>query len=99
MRHNAAFYSTENMIVTNPTHQSFFFRSSFRSFAKPPKQVQVVCECILVLRGKKELNWLTAKKMMSEAGFLHSLMQMDCDSISNSQISTVKGNFPKLIKN
>ncbi|XP_078791125.1 dynein axonemal heavy chain 10 isoform X3 [Oryzias latipes] len=61
-----------------------------RSFAKPPKQVQVVCECILVLRGKKELNWLTAKKMMSEAGFLHSLMQMDCDSISNSHISTIK---------
>uniref|UniRef100_H2LCS2 Dynein axonemal heavy chain 10 n=1 Tax=Oryzias latipes TaxID=8090 RepID=H2LCS2_ORYLA len=60
------------------------------SFAKPPKQVQVVCECILVLRGKKELNWLTAKKMMSEAGFLHSLMQMDCDSISNSHISTIK---------
>ncbi|XP_024136867.1 dynein heavy chain 10, axonemal isoform X4 [Oryzias melastigma] len=61
-----------------------------RSFAKPPKQVQVVCECILVLRSKREINWISAKKMMSEAGFLHSLMKMDCDSISNSQISTIK---------
>lgn len=62
-----------------------------RSFAKPPKQVQVVCECILVLRGYKDINWISAKGMMSEANFLRSLMEMDCDSITNSQVSTVKG--------
>lgn len=64
---------------------------SCRSFAKPPKQVQVVCECILVLRGYKEISWQSAKGMMSEANFLRSLMEMDCDSINNNQVRTVRG--------
>ncbi|XP_063753564.1 dynein axonemal heavy chain 10 [Eleginops maclovinus] len=65
--------------------------TEIRSFAKPPKQVQVVCECILVLRGYKEISWQSAKGMMSEASFLRSLMEMDCDSISNNQVTTVRG--------
>ncbi|XP_041853005.1 dynein heavy chain 10, axonemal [Melanotaenia boesemani] len=65
--------------------------TEIRSFAKPPKQVQVVCECILVLRGYKEISWQSARGMMSEANFLRSLMEMDCDSISNNQVRTVKG--------
>ncbi|KAM8866758.1 dynein axonemal heavy chain 10 isoform 2-T2 [Synchiropus picturatus] len=65
--------------------------TEIRSFAKPPKQVQVVCECILVLRGYKEINWQSAKGMMSEANFLRSLMEIDCDSINNQQVRTVKG--------
>uniref|UniRef100_UPI0037E7F8F2 dynein axonemal heavy chain 10 n=1 Tax=Semicossyphus pulcher TaxID=241346 RepID=UPI0037E7F8F2 len=65
--------------------------TEIRSFAKPPKQVQVVCECILVMRGYKEISWQAAKGMMSEANFLRSLMEMDCDSIHNNQVRTVKG--------
>uniref|UniRef100_A0A3Q2PNV9 Dynein axonemal heavy chain 10 n=1 Tax=Fundulus heteroclitus TaxID=8078 RepID=A0A3Q2PNV9_FUNHE len=65
--------------------------TEIRSFAKPPKQVQVVCECILVLRGYKEISWQSAKGMMSEANFLRSLMEMDCDAITNTQVRTVKG--------
>ena len=62
-----------------------------RSFAKPPKQVQVICECILVMRGHKEISWKAAKGMMSEANFLRSLMEMDCDAIQHSQVKTVRG--------
>ncbi|XP_033947329.1 dynein axonemal heavy chain 10 [Pseudochaenichthys georgianus] len=65
--------------------------TEIRSFAKPPKQVQVICECILVMRGYKEISWQSAKGMMSEGGFLRSLMELDCDSISNNQVMTVKG--------
>lgn len=65
-----------------------------RSFAKPPKQVQVVCECILVIKGYKDISWQSAKGMMSEANFLRSLMEMDCDSINNNQVRTVKGKSP-----
>lgn len=63
----------------------------YRSFAKPPRQVQVVCECILVLRGNKEISWQSAKGMMSEANFLRSLTEMDCDAITSDQIRTVRG--------
>ncbi|XP_036382121.1 dynein heavy chain 10, axonemal [Megalops cyprinoides] len=65
--------------------------TEIRSFAKPPKQVQAVCECILVMRGHKEISWKAAKGMMSEANFLRSLMEMDCDSINSNQVKTVKG--------
>lgn len=51
----------------------------------------MVCECILVMRGYKDISWQSAKGMMSEANFLRSLMEMDCDSINNNQVRTVKG--------
>ncbi len=62
-----------------------------RSFAKPPKPVQVVCECIVVMKGIKEVSWKSAKGMMSEANFLKSLTEMDVDAITSKQTSTVKG--------
>ncbi|XP_063171723.1 dynein axonemal heavy chain 10 [Candoia aspera] len=69
--------------------------TEIRSFAKPPKQVQTVCECILIMRGYKELNWKTAKGMMSEANFLRSLMEIDFDGITQAQVKSVRG----LLKN
>ncbi len=59
-----------------------------RSFAKPPKQVQTVCECIVVLRGYKEVNWKVAKGMMAETNFLSSLQHMDVDGITQAQVGT-----------
>ncbi|XP_075390744.1 dynein axonemal heavy chain 10 [Tenrec ecaudatus] len=65
--------------------------TEIRSFAKPPKQVQTVCECILIMKGYKELNWKTAKGMMSDPNFLRSLMEIDFDSISQSQVKNIRG--------
>ena len=62
-----------------------------RSFAKPPREVQTVCECIVVMRGIKEVSWKSAKGMMSEANFLKSLKEMDVDNIGQKQTNTVKG--------
>ena len=62
-----------------------------RSFAKPPREVQTVCECIVVMRGIKEVSWKSAKGMMSEANFLRSLKEMDVDNIGQKQTNTVKG--------
>ncbi|KFZ50352.1 Dynein heavy chain 10, axonemal, partial [Antrostomus carolinensis] len=64
--------------------------TEIRSFAKPPKQVQAVLECVLIIRGYKELNWKTAKGMMSEASFLRSLMEIDFDAITQSQVKSVR---------
>ncbi|XP_053327864.1 dynein axonemal heavy chain 10 [Spea bombifrons] len=65
--------------------------TEIRTFAKPPKQVQSVCECILVMRGYKEISWKSAKGMMSDPNFLKSLMEMDFDAISPNQVKTVRG--------
>ena len=58
--------------------------------------MQVVCECIVVMKGIKEVSWKSAKGMMSEANFLKSLTDMDVDGISTKQVSTVKGMFIQL---
>ena len=63
-----------------------------RSFAKPPKQVQTVCECIVILRGFKEVNWKTAKGMMADTNFLNTLQNMDVDGISQAQVSNNNNN-------
>eukprot|EP00069_Balaena_mysticetus_P013367 bmy_01484T0 len=65
--------------------------TEIRSFAKPPKQVQTVCECILMMKGYKDLNWKTAKGMMSDPNFLRSLMEIDFDSITQSQVKNIRG--------
>lgn len=58
----------------------------FRSFAKPPRAVQMVSECIVILRGYKEISWKSAKGMMSEGNFLKSLTEMDVDGITIGQV-------------
>ena len=60
-----------------------------RSFAKPPPPVQTVCECIVVLRGYKEVSWKTAKGMMSETNFLYSLTTLDVDGINQGQVGNM----------
>ncbi|XP_030074215.1 dynein axonemal heavy chain 10 [Microcaecilia unicolor] len=70
--------------------------TEIRSFAKPPKQVQTVCECILIMRGYKEISWKAAKGMMSDPNFLRSLMEMDFDSVTQNQVKTVKANLKSL---
>ncbi|XP_065190514.1 dynein axonemal heavy chain 10-like [Sycon ciliatum] len=64
--------------------------TEIRSFAQPAKAVQKVCECVLILKGFKEINWKTAKGMMAESGFLSSLMNMDVDGISVKQSTECK---------
>ncbi|KAM4707116.1 dynein axonemal heavy chain 10 [Discoglossus pictus] len=65
--------------------------TEIRSFAKPPRAVQVVCECILVMRSYKEINWKSAKGMMSDPSFLKSLMEIDFDAITQGQVKSVRG--------
>ncbi|XP_020901970.2 dynein heavy chain 10, axonemal, partial [Exaiptasia diaphana] len=60
--------------------------TEIRSFAKPPRAVQMVSECIVILRGYKEVSWKSAKGMMSEGNFLKSLTEMDVDGITIGQV-------------
>jgi dynein heavy chain len=64
--------------------------TEIRSFAKPPKEVQKVCECVCILKNIKDVSWKAAKSMMSASDFKSSLMTMDVDAISSTQIKNVK---------
>ncbi|KAF5830619.1 hypothetical protein DUNSADRAFT_14266 [Dunaliella salina] len=64
--------------------------TEIRSFAKPHVLVQKVCECVVILRGLKDVSWAGAKAMMSDSNFLKSLVDFDKDSLSEKQVKKVK---------
>ncbi|XP_053669700.1 dynein axonemal heavy chain 10 [Anopheles nili] len=69
--------------------------TEIRSFATPPEPVQVVCECVAIIKGYKDISWKTAKGMMSEGTFLRSLQELDCDAITQKQVATVRANMKR----
>ena len=66
-----------------------------KSFSVPPPPVCVVCECILMMKGSKEISWKAAKGMMAGADFLSSLMTMDVDAIKLNQQRQVNSHLAK----
>lgn len=72
--------------------------TEIRSFAKPHVLVQKVCECVVLLRGLKDVSWKGAKAMMADARFLASLIEFDKDGITEKQMRALKDYFkdPKL---
>eukprot|EP00958_Prasinococcus_capsulatus_P027403 scaffold5502_cov390-Prasinococcus_capsulatus_cf.AAC.6 len=63
--------------------------TEIRSFAKPPLVVQKVCECVVILKGSKDVSWKGAKAMMADSNFLNSLIRFDKDSIHEKQMKQV----------
>ncbi|EFN79037.1 Dynein heavy chain 10, axonemal [Harpegnathos saltator] len=72
--------------------------TEIRSFATPPEPVQVVSECVMILRGVKDVSWKGAKGMMSDPGFLRSLQEMNCDEITLKQQQAVRSHLRRTDK-
>lgn len=60
--------------------------TEIRSFAKPNLYVQKVCECVVHLKGGKDVSWGGAKTMMADGGFLRSLVEFDKDALADKQV-------------
>ncbi|KAJ0174233.1 hypothetical protein K1T71_010379 [Dendrolimus kikuchii] len=69
--------------------------TEIRSFATPPEAVQVVCECVVIIRGIKDVSWKGAKGMMADPNFLRNLQEMNCDLITQQQVKAVKAHMKK----
>lgn len=48
-----------------------------------------MCECVVVLRGLKDVSWGGAKSMMADGNFLRSLVDFDKDSLTEKQVRTL----------
>jgi dynein heavy chain, axonemal len=55
--------------------------------------MQVVCECVLIIKGIKEISWKSARAMMSDNSFLRSLQELNCDAITQKQLSNVRAHM------
>jgi dynein heavy chain, axonemal len=60
--------------------------TEIRSFNNPNAYVRKVCECVVNLKGLKDTSWPAAKAMMSDGGFLRSLVEFDKDALSDKQV-------------
>lgn len=56
---------------------------------------QVVCECVVIIRGIKDVSWKGAKGMMADPNFLRNLQEMNCDLITQAQVKAVKAHMKK----
>ncbi|XP_070520949.1 dynein axonemal heavy chain 10 [Cardiocondyla obscurior] len=72
--------------------------TEIRSFATPPEPVQIVSECIAILRGVKDVSWKGAKGMMSDPYFLRHLQEMNCDQITLRQQQAVRAHLKRTDK-
>ncbi|XP_076621651.1 dynein heavy chain at 89D [Colletes latitarsis] len=72
--------------------------TEIRSFATPPEAVQIVSECVAMLRGVKDISWKGAKGMMSDPAFLRTLQEMNCDKITLKQQQAVRAHLKKTTK-
>lgn len=70
--------------------------TEIRSFATPAEAVQIVCECVVILKGIKDVSWKSAKAMMSESGFLKSLQELNVDGITQKQTTQVRSHMKVL---
>ena len=64
--------------------------TEIRAFKNPPTQVELVCNCIVILKGVREVNWKSAQSLMADPNFLNMLKTMDVDNITNRQVASVK---------
>ncbi|XP_026741363.1 dynein heavy chain 10, axonemal [Trichoplusia ni] len=69
--------------------------TEIRSFATPPEAVQTVCECVVIIRGIRDVSWKGAKGMMADPNFLRNLQEMNCDLITQQQVKAVKAHMKK----
>jgi len=60
--------------------------------------VQIVSECVAMLRGVKDVSWKGAKGMMSDPYFLKHLQEMNCDLITLRQLQAVRAHLKKTEK-
>jgi len=54
-----------------------------------------VCECVVILKNMKDVSWAGAKSMMTDPGFLKSLVEFDKDGLSEKQVKKVKTEYMK----
>ena len=63
--------------------------TEIKSFKQPPPLVKMVMEAICILVGAKP-DWDSAKKVLSDTGFLKSLIAYDKDNVPDSILKSLK---------
>ncbi|KAJ9531756.1 hypothetical protein QJQ45_021904, partial [Haematococcus lacustris] len=63
--------------------------TEIKSFPKPPPLVQMTMEAVCILKQEKP-DWDTAKKVLGDSNFMHSLQEFDKDNIPEGVIRKLR---------
>lgn len=55
-----------------------------------PEPVQVVCECVAILRGAANLEWTTVREYMEDPFVLTKLREMDHTAVTDETQQRIK---------
>lgn len=66
-----------------------------KSFANPPKAVQVVMDAVCVMLGEKE-GWDSAKKLLGKSDFMDLLTNFDKDNIPEARLKKLRKTYINL---
>jgi dynein heavy chain len=50
----------------------------------------LVCECVGIIGGYKEVSWEVAKGMMIDPNFVQTLRETNCDLITGTQFRALR---------
>ena len=68
-----------------------------KKFRSPPRKVKEVLEAVCVLKGVAPDiygdYWLSAKRMMSEFGFIQSLISFDCENVRPEYMKFIRERY------
>lgn len=55
--------------------------------------MQIICECVAILKGFKDISWKTAKGMLADMNFLKNLQEMNCELITVKQVTSCRAHM------
>jgi dynein heavy chain 1 len=64
-----------------------------RALAKPPAKIQTTLEAICLLLGHKKPDWAGTKRLLTDTGFIPSIINFDSKKITSAIRSTLKKNY------
>lgn len=64
--------------------------AEFKSFPSPPQPIQIVGECLAIIKGSDEISWESFQNLVSNLNFLEFLQELDIHEIMTKQHQLIK---------
>ena len=62
--------------------------SEIKSYASPPKKVELVLQAVMILLGKPE-TWVESKRQLGDPNFLDNLLNLDRNNITDQTLKAI----------
>lgn len=74
-----------NIIKTTLNDLKYSDLVELQLLSEPPHLVQMVGECIAIIKGSKEISWESFQNLLSDPNFIESLQELDVNKITIEQ--------------